>query len=367
MADATTTKPSQHTWLQLKLVALIVASVVIAYLCYLVLLPFLPALIWAIALTIVAMPLHRYLDRKLRRRTLASTITVVLLTVCLIVPLVVIMQQLVSEATGAVKAIQATDWRAKLDAFLIAHPRLAPAFDWVRGHVQLDQYVRNAAGTAGSAIPAAFAGSLSGLTQLAIALFTTFFLLRDSEYFLRLLRGFIPLSEVETDDILERVKATVDASIRGRILIAAIQGALGGLMFWFLGIPGPLLWGTVMAVFALVPMLGAFIVWVPAAIYLLATGEATKAIVLIVWGAVVIGTADNFLYPMLVGKDLRLHTITIFFAVLGGVAAFGASGLVMGPVIFALGDALIEVWNRREPSTPAVGREVTPMPERIAK
>jgi predicted PurR-regulated permease PerM len=127
-------------------------------------------------------------------------------------------------------------------------------------------------------------------------------------------------------------------------------------MFWFLGLPGAILWGTVMAVFALIPMLGAFVVWVPAALFLLATGHPGKALILTIWGAVVIGTADNVLYPILVGKDLHLHTITIFFSVLGAVAAFGVSGLVIGPVIFAIADALLEIWSRRGP-TPAPSAE----------
>lgn len=97
-------------------------------------------------------------------------------------------------------------------------------------------------------------------------------------------------------------------------------------------------------------------VWVPAALFLLATGNPGKALILSVWGAVVIGTADNVLYPILVGKDLHLHTVTIFFSVLGGVAAFGVSGLVIGPVIFAIADALLEVWSRRGP-TRAPSRE----------
>jgi predicted PurR-regulated permease PerM len=198
-----------------------------------------------------------------------------------------------------------------------------------------------------------FAGSLAGLTQLFVALFTVFFFLRDFDYFRSGLISLLPLSKADSHAVLERVQQTIDASLRGRVLIAMLQGGLGGLMFWLLGLPAPLLWGTVMTLFALVPMLGAFIVWVPAALFLALTGHPGKALVLALWGTLVIGVADNLLYPVLVGRGIRLHTIWIFFAVLGGVAAFGASGLVVGPVIFAIADALIEVWTRRTTATAA--------------
>jgi len=332
---------------QLKLAALIAATAITMYLCYRVIQPFLPAVIWAIALAIVALPLHRWFDRRLQHRTLAASLSVLVITLTLVIPVVIITQRVVTEATSAVRALNSPEYRGRLTRELGKHPRVGRAIEWVQQQVNVGEQAQTVAGKAGSAVPAAVTGSLGGLTQLIIALFTVFFLLRDMEFFSRALRAFVPLSDRDTDEVLARVKQTIDASVRGRVLIAVIQGALGGLMFWFLGLPAPLLWGSVMAVFALVPMLGAFVVWVPAALVLAITGHLGKAAILTGWGALVIGTADNVLYPMLVGKDLRLHTIVVFFSVLGGVAAFGASGLVIGPVIFAIADALIDIWQRR--------------------
>lgn len=118
-------------------------------------------------------------------------------------------------------------------------------------------------------------------------------------------------------------------------------------MFWWLGLPAPLLWGAVMALLAVVPVLGAFVVWVPAALFLALNGQMGKALILAGWGIVVIATIDNLLYPVLVGKRLRLHTLLVFIAVVGGLAMFGAVGVVLGPLILALTDAIIEVWRRR--------------------
>jgi predicted PurR-regulated permease PerM len=331
----------------LRFATLVVATAGTAYLCYKIISPFMAALIWAIALAIVSRPLHCWLARRLRNRTVCALAVVIIVAVALVLPVIIVTEQIVSEASDLVNRLRAPEERARLIAPLTSHPRFAPAVRWVQSRINVGEQAQTVVGSAGAAVPAAFIGSLAGLAQLAIALFTMFFLLRDAEFFMNALRSMVPLSSADTDQVLERVQQTVHASVRGRVVIAIIQGVLGGLMFWFLGLPGAVLWGAVMAMFAVVPMLGAFIVWLPASLFLLASGHPIKAAILVGWGAVVIGTADNFLYPLLVGKDLRLHTLAVFFSVLGGVAAFGAPGLVIGPVVFALADALIEIWGRR--------------------
>jgi predicted PurR-regulated permease PerM len=331
----------------LRFSALILATAATVYLCYKILAPFMAALIWAIALAIVARPLHCWLIRRVRNRSVCALIVVIVVTVALVLPVAVVTERIVSQASDLVNRLRVPEERSRLMAPLTGHPRFGPAVRWLQRRINVGEQAQSMVGTAGAAVPAAFVGSLAGLAQLAIALFTMFFLLRDAEFFMGGLRSLVPLSNADTDQVLERVEHTIDASVRGRVVIAVIQGSLGGLMFWFLGLPAAVLWGAVMAMLALVPMLGAFIVWAPAAVFLLASGHPLKAAILVGWGALVIGTADNFLYPLLVGKDLRLHTLAVFFSVLGGVAAFGPSGLVIGPVVFALADALIEIWNRR--------------------
>lgn len=132
----------------------------------------------------------------------------------------------------------------------------------------------------------------------------------------------------------------------GVLSIAAIQGALGGAAFWVLGLASPLLWGVVMFFMSMIPMAGAFLVWVPAAIYLLVTGHWVKALILTLWGGLVIGTIDNFLRPRLVGQKTRLHELVVLFSVLGGLKVFGVLGLVVGPVVVAITLALIDVLRQ---------------------
>ncbi len=145
--------------------------------------------------------------------------------------------------------------------------------------------------------------------------------------------------------------------------MAAVQGLLGGLMFAALGLPAPLLWGVVMALLAVVPVLGTFIVWIPASCFLALEGSWGKAVILILWGSLVVGTIDNLLRPVLVGKRLKIHTVPAFMSVIGGLVVFGASGLILGPVILTITIVLLELWPHR---TPGDGR-MKSQPEEISR
>jgi len=178
-----------------------------------------------------------------------------------------------------------------------------------------------------------------------------FFLLRDRHAGLSILRSMVPLTEGEMNHLLIRLGDTIHAAIYGTMAVAAIQGLLGGLMFWALGLPGPLLWGVIMALFAIVPVLGAFVIWLPAALFLVMDGHAGKALILATWGTLVVGTIDNLLRPILVGNRLKLHTVLVFISVIGGLVVFGASGLILGPVVFTMTMVLLELWPHRVVAT----------------
>ena len=149
------------------------------------------------------------------------------------------------------------------------------------------------------------------------------------------------------DRLFSRMGDTVYATIYGTLAVAAVQGTLGGLMFWWLGLPAPVLWGLVMGVLAVVPVLGAFVVWIPAALFLALDGSGGKALMLAVWGGVLVGGIDNVIYPILIGNRLRLHTIPSFIAIVGGLIVFGPSGLILGPVTLTVTLLLLEIWRRR--------------------
>ena len=147
--------------------------------------------------------------------------------------------------------------------------------------------------------------------------------------------------------VFSRVHDTIFATIYGTFAVSAVQGVLGGLMFWALGLSAPLLWGVVMALLAVVPVLGAFIVWVPAVAFLALEGSWGKALILLLWGVLVVGTIDNLLRPIMVGNRLKLHTVLAFISVVGGLIIIGASGLILGPIMLTITMVLLEIWTLR--------------------
>lgn len=174
-----------------------------------------------------------------------------------------------------------------------------------------------------------------------------FYFLRDRDAALRALVAFSPLTTAETMCVAGRFSDTVRASIFGTVIIGLIQGTLGGLMFWWLALPTPAFWGLVMGMLAIIPMLGAFVVWVPAAVILALKGQWASATLLAVWGGGIIATVDNLLYPALVGSRLKLHTLAAFIGMVGGIILFGASGIVLGPAVIAVTLELMDILRRR--------------------
>jgi predicted PurR-regulated permease PerM len=179
------------------------------------------------------------------------------------------------------------------------------------------------------------------LLQLGVALFSLFYFLRDGDDLVRALRRMTPLDPRRMDELLARARDITYATVVGNVLVAIAQGAIGGITVALLGLPGALL-GAVMAVFSLIPMLGAGIVWIPTAIYLAVTGHLMKGVILTGVGVLVIGTVDNLIRAIFVGGRARVHSLVVFLSVLGGVLVFGAAGIVVGPVLFVLALIAIE-------------------------
>ena len=190
-------------------------------------------------------------------------------------------------------------------------------------------------------------GSVYQVLGFCLTFYLLFFFLRDRRAALQSLRFLSPLSKAEMERVFARVGDTVYATIYGALAVSAVQGVLGGLMFYWLGLPAPLLWGVVMALLAVVPLLGAFVVWVPAALFLALQGSWGKALILILWGALVVGTIDNLLRPILIGKRLKLHTVLAFIALVGGLIFFGPAGLILGPISLTITTVLLEIWRSR--------------------
>ena len=176
-------------------------------------------------------------------------------------------------------------------------------------------------------------------------LYTMFFLFRDGTAAREALLSILPMSAGESNNLVERMRSAIEASILGSLTIAAIQGALGGMIFAALSVPNAILWAFVMGALATIPSLGTFLVWAPVAVFLALSGHLVKAGILTAFGAIVIGSVDNLLYPTLVSGKLQMHTVAAFFGVLGGVAVFGISGVVLGPLVLVTATELIRMWQ----------------------
>jgi predicted PurR-regulated permease PerM len=314
-------------------------------------LPFLGPLAWALALAVLFHPMHRALERKIKRPNLAATITVLLIGLILTLVVAFVVERLVSEAAKGAAAIKAKVESGEWTNVIESYPFLAPVGRWIESNSDLSSTVNTVASWLTTKAASLVQGSVVHLISVLLMFYFLYFFLRDRRKAVHSLRWLSPLPERTTDQIGRRVVDTIHAIFYGTLAVAAVQGTLGGLMFWWLGLAAPLLWGIMMGLLAVVPVLGASIIWLPAAIFLALEGSWGKAIVLTVWGAVVVGGIDNLLYPMLVGNRLKMHTALAFVAVVGGLIVYGPAGIILGPVAVAVTLSLLEFWHVRNSDT----------------
>lgn len=320
------------------------ATLLALYVCYLIVQPFIPAVAIAVAVAVATKRPHNWLRRRLRSNTAAAALSVVLVACLIVVPLSFLIAYLVRQIIASVQPLQAggglPGWRGVLHLPLM----LVRALDWAEANLdlqaQLARLGQSLAGQAGNLL----AGSVNLLTQLVIMLFVLFFLYRDRDHALDALRSLVPLSGEEANRMFARIEDTILASVNGSLTVAFVQALLAGVMYTVLGVPASVIWATVTFIVALIPVFGTFMVWGPVAVFLLVSGSWVKAVILVAWGMLVVGTIDNVLYPYLVGGRLRLHTIPTFFAILGGIGLFGPAGLILGPVALAVTIGLLDVW-----------------------
>ncbi len=332
--------------------SLLVATALVFYLCWRLLLPFVAVITWSLALCVMTRPLFLALRRRLGNPSLVALLCVILVGAVMLGPGVLLVTQVAGESAGMADWVRDEVESGRLLAHFEKVPSVRDAIDRAISAFDLRAELRRIAGLLANFGKSLLVGSSWFLTQFILTLFALFFALRDFELAHRALRGLLPLTDAEMDLLFHRLSNTVYAAIYGKFAAAFAQGSLGGLMFWMLGLPAPLLWGLAMALFALVPMMGPAVIWVPAALSLLYQGAWVKALIMAGWGVLVVGLIDNFIFPMVVGGTLQLHTLLAFFATFGGLIAFGLSGLVLGPIVLALTMALIQIWKDRT-SAPA--------------
>jgi predicted PurR-regulated permease PerM len=339
-----------HNWgsrRHVQTLVLMAATALGVFLCYRLAFPFLAPLVWALALAVLFVPFQRWMESKVASPSMAALLAVLVIALILVVPMTFVVQRLVVEAARGATLIEskvaAGDWKQTLAGQQYAGSvleRLERQIDLPGSFKLFSNWLITRAGSI-------VTGSVFQVVDFFLTFYMLFFFLRDRRAVLATLARLSPLDREEMELLCTRVGDTIHATVYGTLVVSAVQGLLGGLMFWWLGLPAPLLWGVIMALLALVPVLGAFVVWVPAVLFLMAEGSWGKAIILTLWGAVVVGTADNLLRPILVGKRLRIHTLLAFLSVIGGLVQFGPAGLILGPAVVAGTIVLLEIWFKR--------------------
>lgn len=338
---------------------LITLGVVLAlalYLCWLMVQPFINVVLWAAVLAVVFYPTHRRIQARVGSPSAAAALSTLLVIILIVLPATFITVAVVRELAGAADHLQAGVQK-------LSSASTIPWVAWVleRTGVEINadaarqflaERLQAWGGTLAASTLLLVGGAVGAIVQMVLVVFTMFYMFRDGNAIRLAVYRILPLERIQMHDITVRTQEVIAATIYGVLVISMIQGILGAIIFSLLGLPSPLLWGVVMFFLSMIPMAGSFLVWVPAAIYLALTGEYGKAGILVAWGAVVIGSIDNFLSPRLVGRRARLHELLIFFSVLGGLQVFGVLGLVLGPVVVAVTLALIEMIRQahRPPS-----------------
>jgi len=335
---------------------ILLAVVTIAF--FWLLLPYYSAVLWAVILAIIFFPVHRRVEHALKGRSgIASLLTVLLCIFLVILPSMIILGSLIREGSNLYQRINNNE--IDFSAYSTRIEEALPAFanDWLRS-IRLDGFtdLRESVSAAFMQAGQSIAGTVLSLGQntlqffigFGIMLYLMYFLFRDGAALARTIQQAIPLSDDYTRQFVDKFAAVVRATVKGNVIIAIIQGTIGGIAFLSLGIEAPLLWGVVMTFLSMLPAVGAALVWGPAAIWLFLTGAWLKGLAMVLIGVLVIGLIDNLLRPLLVGKSTRLPDYIVLVSTVGGISLFGINGFVIGPLIAALFMSAWSLFGRQQ-------------------
>jgi predicted PurR-regulated permease PerM len=317
-----------------------------------VLAPFFGAILWGLVASIVFWPVHRRIVASMpRRRNTTATITLLIIILTVILPMLAIGSLLIDQAIGVYNSLSTRQFDLA-KAFNDVQAALPDSIERMldqNGYgtlrevqARLSSFLTEAARlVAGSAVQFG-QGAFNFAIALSAMLYLTFFLLRDGAGLTRRLGERVPLENDLRRILFEKFATVIRATVKGSLVVSLLQGILGGITFAIIGVPAALLWGVVMGFLSLIPAVGTGLVWVPFSIWLFASGQTWQGVVLVVSGAFVVGSVDNFVRPMLVGADTRMPDYVVFISTLGGISVMGFSGIVVGPVIAAL---FIAAWD----------------------
>ncbi len=329
------------------------------YLFYRILSPFLKPILWALFIAIVSYPAYMKLQRSLKRKGVLSALVMTVLVILIIVlPFSFLIFSLANEMVAGYESVEEMIKTGRLQSYM-NEVMASPVVKWPLAKLRLsadlsqldmEGFLLKNLKQISTFLFNQFSVILKGLSgfliRFLLILLSLYYFFKDGDRLFETLKEILPIRPKERDLFVSRFRQMVSATIYGGLLVAVIQGTLGGLAFWILGIPSPVLWGTAMGFLSLIPIGGTALIWVPTSIILLIQGAFAKGIILLVIGVFGITMVDNFLRPLLVGARTKIHPLLLFFSVLGGIQSFGMIGLVAGPLVATLCITLIEIYTR---------------------
>ena len=329
----------------------------ILYGAYLILTPFLTAITWAVILAILVYPFYLWLLQRFRgRATLAAITVIAAIALIIIAPGIELGKFLTEEAVLLVQSFRSLleedgkqEWLARPWVQQLVGWWNLVSFRLMDFNINWKEMLAQGAQSSSKVLVERATGIAQNVllftVNVIITLITLFFLLRDGKEFFSKLQRLVPMDREHQQRLFKNIVDAVLAVVHGSLVVGMVQGILAGLAYYFLGVPFAVLWGVVTGFVALLPVGGSTLVSIPATLYLFLQGETLRAFLLLAWSLGIVGTVDNVLKPLIIGNRLGLPVLFLFFGILGGLALFGAVGIVLGPVIFALLRALLDLYS----------------------
>ena len=321
-------------------------AILLVYLVYLVFAPFLVALAWAAVLVVVSYPAYEWLARR-RGPVVAALISTAGVTLILIVPTLLVMAGFVRQGVDAVQSIQLQVANGHFQWVNDLWNRFQQRFPDVGTDdlaTSLRRYGEMAAGFVAARLGTILRNTANFLFHLGVTILAMFYLYRDGGGMVERLHEILPFEESHRERMLGDARSLIFASVTSTLVAALVHGILGGLAFALTGIKAPIFWGVMMGFFSFVPLVGSALIWVPVAISLIAGGHPIRGVILIIFCAVIVGGVDNVVRPWLIGGRSQMGGLVVFISVLGGIAAFGLLGVVLGPIIVATAASVLELY-----------------------
>jgi predicted PurR-regulated permease PerM len=338
----------------------------VLYIFYLILRPFLTDIFVAIMITMIFYPLYKIILKRFRdQRVLAGLATTLIILIVFLMPIILLSGLIAGQSLELYKKISdgiaSGSIKKALDLKFIYYSNLLERWHISLNYLQLEtrlgNFLKNLSEFIYIGMTSVAKGALGALVNMIIVLFITFFLLIDGDKFLRELKALNPLEAVYLDRIVAHAERTIKATLKGSVIIAVVQGMLGGIGFWIFGLPSPAFWGACMVFSSVIPLVGTSIIWVPGVLFLALTDSLGPALGLAAWGTFVIAGADNVLRPLLLKGEAHIHPLLTFLSILGGITYFGFLGFILGPVVLSFLMTLFEIYKRDFVGEPQSGSD----------